>query len=330
VLQSAKIQSDLLDYSHVESTDLVRFLRCKGGAFYAFSQNKAPLLKLRSLWTLTVQQLFPGLEFTDALTEASSLRDSIQQGQQELMADRNTPYFKFPLGTAICERNSRSGGVNIPASLMAAEDKDGLDLDTELHRQAYQTLNMREQAALQDRFTPDELSGTVAYPINLEKDFQFSVKNCDAENKEAIKDIALVHIDGNGLGNLLITLNQTLKSHTDEEYRKGFRQFSDAISSATIAAAKAATHWLYKNSAYLYKAEKDKVARTYIPMRPLVLGGDDLTLLCRADMALEYSQRFCREFRRSSKNALAPLFKDYLTNAGIESFLTASGGILYQ
>ena len=55
-------------------SEVIHFLRCKGGAFYAYSQSEKPLLKLRSLWTITVQQLFPSLEFTDALVQIHSMK----------------------------------------------------------------------------------------------------------------------------------------------------------------------------------------------------------------------------------------------------------------
>lgn len=67
-----------------------------------------------------------------------------------------------------------------------------------------------------------------------------------------------------------------------------------------------------------------------IPLRPIVLGGDDITLLCRADLALGFSQIFCRAFKAESEKALAPLFKIYLPKSELKPYLTASGGILYH
>ncbi|KLV01463.1 hypothetical protein ABT56_22155 [Photobacterium aquae] len=337
VLTNANLQSDLLDAGTEDKPHLIRFLRCKGGAFYAYCQQPEPLLALRSLWTLTVQQLFPSLEFTDALTEASTLPEALDKAHKELAADRNTPEFKFPLATAITQRYSHTGAVSVPISDLAnrASMKDelghnSLDLDTELHRQSYQSLNMRDRAALQDRFTPEKLKGKVFYPINLEKDFQYSSPDVQAKNRAEIKDIALIHIDGNGLGILLIGLRDVLKGKSNDEYRNGFRQFSDALAQATEKAAQTATQWIYDQACYRHTAEGDNDEKDYLPMRPLVLGGDDLTLLCRADLAVEYSKRFCREFKKESQLALAGLYSQHLRNSGIKKYLTASGGILYH
>ena len=336
VLQSAGIKSDLLDANLQHAPDLVRFLRCKGGAFYACCQQKEPLTELRSLWTLTVQQLFPSMTFVDALVEADSLAEAVRKGHEELAADRNAPVVKFPVATAIAARYVRTGAVSVPisklaqAASMSNELYDNFfDVDTELNRQAYQSLNMRNSAALHDRFTPTELQG-VAYPIDLEEDFQYSATKESESGNEAIKDIALIHLDGNGLGILLLGLKSVLQNKTDDEYRQSFRKFSDSLSKATEQAAKSATHWLYRVSAYQHKAKGDKDKRTYLPMRPLVLGGDDLTLLCRADLAMEYSKRFCQEFKKTSQKELQWLYESQLKGTAIKSYLTASGGILYH
>jgi len=331
VINKAGIKSDLLDINTQSSNDMVHFLRCKGGAFYAYCHTEESLLKLRSIWTLTIQQLFPSLEFTDALSVAETLNKSIESSHKLLAADRNTPDVKFPIASAVSARYQRSGMAAVPPSRLAKKaamknefDNDALDLDIEHHRQAYQALKMRTSAALQDRFSPDELVGEINYPINLEKDFAYSTKGLK-ENSDATKDLALVHIDGNGLGGVLRALKNELGSKDPEIYRKGFRLFSDALNKATINAAKKATQWLYKVAAY--KSKDDKL--TYLPMRPIVLGGDDVTLFCRADLALEFSTIFCKEFKIASETALKPLFDNYIQTDELKKYLTASGGILY-
>ena len=39
-----------------------------------------------------------------------------------------------------------------------------------------------------------------------------------------------------------------------------------------------------------------------IPIRPIVLGGDDLTVICRADIALDYVTTFMAEFERQTEH----------------------------
>jgi hypothetical protein len=91
-----------------------------------------------------------------------------------------------------------------------------------------------------------------------------------------------------------------------------------------VKAAQAATQFVFNNAQY-----KDK-EKTLLPMRPIVLGGDDITLLIRADLALKYSEIFCNEFEKTSREALKPLFNNELKNSGLKDYLTASGGILFH
>lgn len=335
VLTTNNLPSDLItEQAENSNKDIIQFLRAKGGAFYAYSSNKDLLVTLRSAWTLTIQQLFPSLEFTDGLTESENLIDAVKLAHQILANNRNTPSMVFPMATTIMELSDRTGKPSVPLSnaaknAIADSTKEAhLDIDTELHRQAYQNLNMSHKAALQGKFTPQNLADEINYPIDLENDFLFAPTistSLKKEQKEVIKDIALVHIDGNGLGIILQELQQALKNADNDTYRKSFRMFSSALADATQQAAKQATAWLFDQASYVQNG------KTYIPMRPIVLGGDDVTLICRADLALEYSKRFCRYFKEKSAETLKPLFTSTLKSAEtLKPYLTASGGILYH
>jgi hypothetical protein len=330
VLETGEIASDLHDPAQQSNSHLIRFIRVKGGAFYAYCHSEAPLLKLRASWTLLVQQLFPSLPFTDALTSAPTLQQAISTCHKKLAENKNIPLIEFPLASAITERCARTGGARVPAlALVNSANKDeSFDVDTELHRQAYQVWDMQNKAALQDKFTPPSLLGKIKYPVNLDKDFQFASKHTPL-HKEAIKDLAIIHIDGNGLGIMLRELQQALGNATDDEYRQTFRGFSNALSTATQEAAQQATLWLYNTAL----SDAEKQSNTFLPMRPIVMGGDDITLLCRADLALEYSKRFCIAFKQSSQKALTAIFsqlKSQKSPVNPKIFLTASGGILYH
>lgn len=338
VLQQANLHSNLITTNFDASADSIHFIRCKGGAFYCYSSTKAALLQLRSLWTLSIQQLFPGLVFTDALVEAETLQEAITKGHQQLANDRNIPTVKFPVATAVTARYSLTGEASVPFSQAATfETKDatsaGIDIDSNLHRQAYHNLNMSIGAALQDKFTPIKLQvkkgepRKVYYPIDLENDFKFVAQHANnRQEKEAIKDMALIHIDGNGLGLLLHALQSNLQQVSAEEYALAFREFSQALAQATQQAAQTTSAWLYETAKYtLPNSNKE-----YLPIRPLVLGGDDITLLCRADLALDYSKKFCCAFKESSMQALQKLHQKHLVNTQVKPYLTASGGILFH
>ena len=332
VLEAANLEHDLI--TATKSNESVRFLRCKGGAFYAFSTSKDALVKLREAWTLTLSQLFPTLVYVDALNHGDSLSKSLEAAMKGLGADRNLPQVNFPIATAITERYSRTGNPSTKLSALAKKSSpderandSGLDLDTDLHRQALSAWNLKDASALTNRFTPEGLRGLVKFPIEFEDEFPFvgSKDGLSKREREAIKDMALIHIDGNGLGVLLRKLQDKLKDKSDDVFASSFRMFSTALNRATLKAAQIATQNLYDRVSQ--KSEHDI---SLLPMRPVVLGGDDVTLFCRADLAMTYANDFCSAFKSVSKDELNQLYQQHLKGSGIEPFMTASGGVLYH
>jgi hypothetical protein len=144
VLDTLALSSDLTENSSNDEV-LIRFTRCKGGGFYAFSQQLEPLQDLRSLWTLTVQQMFPYLAFADALGQGDTMLEAMAEGEQQMKA--NMPAAHFPLGTAIMKRTRRTGA---PTVLQTNHDKyePDWDIDTDFHRQAHQKLKLGKQGTL--------------------------------------------------------------------------------------------------------------------------------------------------------------------------------------
>ncbi|MGE6161564.1 MULTISPECIES: Cas10/Cmr2 second palm domain-containing protein [Aeromonas] len=329
VIEQCGLESDLLAPPSTQHDEQIHFVRCKGGAFYAWCHSKAPLLQLRSLWTLTVQQLFPGLTFCDALCEDASLQNALQLGHVALAAARNLPRPHYPLSTAPCVASPRTGLAAVPLSTAARreiapqanESEQHIDLDTELHRQCYRFLGLRDSLLLQKFSINTDLPADLQFPLDTSAFYNAQTEQ--TENAD-LRDLALIHIDGNGLGKQLRALRKALENQPDDVFSTAFRQFSDALAKATELAAAEATQWLYQT-------QLKKASVTYLAMRPLVLGGDDITLLCRADLALGYATRFCRAFRKYSAEQLKGLHTRYLKgNADLLPYLTASGGILYH
>ena len=99
--------------------------------------------------------------------------------------------------------------------------------------------------------------------------------------------IAVVHIDGNGLGQLIPKLTITLS------------EFSSKLNSATHKA--------------FTEAREESMS-----IREVVLGGDDVTVICNANDALEFTKRFLTNFEDETSKAF-----------GEDKKLTACAGIAY-
>jgi hypothetical protein len=97
--------------------------------------------------------------------------------------------------------------------------------------------------------------------------------------------LAVIHADGNELGKVIQTLN------TDQGAVYNYKAFSQKLGEATISAAK---------EAFLAVVAPNTEGK-YYPFRPIVLGGDDLTVICRADLALEFTQNFLSNFETNTR-----------------------------
>jgi len=134
----------------------------------------------------------------------------------------------------------------------------------------------------------------------------------------AERTLGIIHADGNGLGVALQSLQEVTKK--SPQYRELFWKFSCAIATATRNAVQVATEKV------LIPKAQNKGHFCILPARPLVLGGDDVTIIVRGDLALEYLNEFLQEFEIASKEQLGPLHSEI---DKLPEKLTACGGIAF-
>lgn len=132
--------------------------------------------------------------------------------------------------------------------------------------------------------------------------------------------IAIIHADGNGLGQVVQKIGKD---------RNVFRGFSKDLDKATKKSAVEAFEHIEKH----YSWKNEKTGKEIIPIRPIVLGGDDFTVVCRADLAIEYVTKFIDRFEKNTEfDELKGVFLDDVHNlsacAGI-SFIKSSYPFYY-
>ena len=78
----------------------------------------------------------------------------------------------------------------------------------------------------------------------------------------------------------------------------------------------------------MMKKKSDKASKnTVLPMRPLVLGGDDLTVLVRADLAMQFVKDYCVAFEDRTKENFEKIHNH--NKKAIPENLTACAGLAY-
>ena len=107
------------------------------------------------------------------------------------------------------------------------------------------------------------------------------VRDADAELGEGW--LAVVHADGNAVGELVMK-----KGNPSE-----IQRFSSALTKATAAAAKAATDQV--------RRARTRGPKDVCPARPVVVGGDDVTIIVRGTDAIPFTRAFLQAFEGETR-----------------------------
>lgn len=231
----------------------------------------------------------PGITISQAVVKVSQEKFKTQFSEvmdlleKKLKIQRNKPSKSLTTGYMGVERSRTTG---LPA--IAVQDGEFLDEGTFQKRNL--SIGGKATIALCEKsFGQEDLS-----PKNIALD----IKDLTDKNDW----IAIIHADGNGLGQVLTRFSSSLEK---------LRSFSTNLDQATRQAAKAAFLKTYTDKDYSQKS-------IIFPFRPVVLGGDDMTMICKASLAMKYTKIYLDEFEKATKQKL-----------GAENGLTACAGIAY-
>lgn len=122
------------------------------------------------------------------------------------------------------------------------------------------------------------------------------VRKFDQDAKE-IDWLSVVHADGNGLGEIFLRFHNHMGFESpswNREYVNVLRKFSLALDICTEKA------FLNALGALPHYANQ-KNRQTLIPLAPLILGGDDLTVICDGKYAIPFTHKFLIEFENETK-----------------------------
>lgn len=112
--------------------------------------------------------------------------------------------------------------------------------------------------------------------------------------------VAVIHADGNGMGKRFQKFGENL---SNRNYIIAMRQLSHSVNQAGIDALKEVVEILVKS----IKVDADgkrkvkgefEIKDNYLPFRPLVYGGDDITFVCDGRLGLELAAIFLQEFEK--------------------------------
>lgn len=266
---------------------------------YIGGGNAALLCKDRKIaenavkdWSRKVLKEAPGLRVVvgyGEVCEHKSLAEAYRAGLDDL----NLCEEALPFGTALHSlpivRSCISTGLS--ASESRAEPDEGIQWV------AQSAAGKRDQvSAAQDyikKIFPSVLKKTDRLP-----EMRFAIK-LDEElgGRKGESHIAVVHADGNGMGDLL---NQVIdkEGQGDDEFLHNLRAFS---ASTTALSHKALEETLLHFKTFLPLKSLNN-SDDIFPLRPIVFGGDDLTFVCDGRVGLHIAAFYLKQFANGKIN----------------------------
>ena len=270
--------STFYNVSNLKSDDQNIILAAAGNIKCIFDdENKCN--QVVKMFPKTVMQMAPGITISQAVVKIEGDKPTAANFnilETKLKAQRSAVSMPIETGFMCLERARRTGGVVFGTDKNITSDKN--DEATILKLEAKETKKLFS-----------DISGVPKSDIHL-KDLALDISEISKAGKNSW--IAVIHADGNGLGKIIQHHGNTLTEQGK------FKQFSNTIEFATKKACQTAF------SQVILPKKNDK---NRYPIRPIILGGDDLTIIIRADLALEFTKIFLEQFEIESINGFKTL-----------------------
>ena len=200
----------------------------------------------------------PGITISQAVVEMmGDFPDRINELEEKLRSQRNQPQPSLTLGALGMKRSNKTG---LPLVAPEGQDKS-VDMTTAAKRRYIHALSLAKKSFYGT--DSDKKVDADQYPYDI------------AKLTDRNDWIAIVHADGNSLGQIVQSIGGDMAQ---------YRRFSQLLDEATERAANAAFEKLGVREGDSY------------PLRPVVLGGDDMTVIIRGSLAIAYAQEFIRQF----------------------------------
>ena len=218
-------------------------------------------------WPIICHAVAPGLELVQHLEPLTKgYVAAAAQSSLELERARSAPAIRLPEAGPFVRRAGRTGYPSV-----AEENGEWIDLPT-LRKRAERNSGRRALSNIADAF-------------GFQTDSQ--IPNDFEQISGGNSYLAIIHADGNGVGKMFIDVLDALRSGDCDDQRA--IEFISSLSKSVVDGTRAAVRHAVSELSF------DKNVMPW-PIAPIVLAGDDVTLVTRADLALTFSEAFLTHF----------------------------------
>ena len=283
-----------------DSSDRIEWLLNAAGNIRFTTDDTSVLASVVAEWPKFASTKAPGITVSQAVVRYDGTLQSIHFDELEnnLRIQRNfSPPSDLP-GIMAIERNRRTGKPAISNERIDRETKANLEV-------------RRSSSELMNKLLPE------GYPRGIDR-FPFEIS--DITGTSDSNWIAVIHADGNDLGKTIRNIGRAC-SENGVSMGKIMREFSSRLEAITKKSSRIALGSVFNME------DSENTSKKY-PVRPVIIGGDDITVICRADLALEFTKKFLEEFRIHSKEDLGIFAKENMPDS-LGNGLSACAGIAF-
>ena len=261
---------------------------CGGGNLYRQCDNEIRAKEIVRDLSRAIFETAPGLSFNAAIVKTKENEDfssRIKRLHQKLEEEKQNHQQITTL---------RSYGVNAQCSSgpLSAQYRDPFEKDKYISEVVYAKRKLfknDKENDKEDDTISDEYSQYLSDDFKLTEEF-LEISPLKGEDSH----IAVVHIDGNGIGAIFSTLK------TLSDYQEFSKKLNTDMHKALRETIKILEDKIRKGEwDYNYKTVNEQNILKYIlPLRPIYIGGDDITFVCEGRLGIELSCIFIEEVQK--------------------------------
>lgn len=267
-----------------------------GGNAALLCQSQKVATNAVRTWSHQLLKKAPGLRGVVGYGKVNnSLAEAYREALKDLARCEEALQFGTPLHGLSVARSCPTTGL--PASLLR---KRGTESDSHEEWISRTAARKRDEVGTQadqgdaQKTITKEFEKVLAPDTNRKvKQQRFAVELEDLGGYEGQSYIAVVHADGNGIGEKLMDVVKE-NANNGEEFLEHIREFSNSVTRQSQSALKATLEYL--KAALPLKAFRNP--EDVFPLRPVVYGGDDLTFVCDGRLGLDLTEFYLKEFAK--------------------------------
>ena len=269
----------------------VNLIYVGGGNAALLCKSQEIAKKVIKVWSLNLLKEAPGIRGVVGYCKIEeSFALAYRKALDDLNACEESLPFGAPLGSLPVVRACATTGL--PASVFSREENDVNEWISQSAARKRTEVGYTNQPGRARKNIANEFKSV------LKKEKRFAIElDKELGGSEGQSYIAVVHADGNGMGEIL---NQVI----DKEYEKGtdFLHYLRAFSASVSMLSKSA---LEKTLLYFRDTlplEGLRLRENVFPFRPIVYGGDDLTFVCDGRVGLHLTEYYLKRFAEGKIN----------------------------